>query len=107
MSPSPGAPGAPLKVRDWRNALPVMPGITISPTVSVTVSLHEGSNTQLTSGAVTLTILSAVACAATGRAKVAAIHSPMSFELNMKFLPDVAEPATQCFERAFPRTMQS
>ena len=59
-------PGAPLKVRDCRNAVlgAARYGNGINPTLSLTVMVQAGWNTQLTAGALTSTTVSGCARAA-------------------------------------------
>ena len=59
-------PGAPLKVRDCRNAVlgAARYGNGMNPTVSLTVMMQAGWKTQLTAGALTSTTVSGCARAA-------------------------------------------
>jgi hypothetical protein len=71
-----GAPGFPVNVRDWRKFVPPA-GMGIGAEVSVTVTVHDGSNTQFTAGAPTLTIVNGVAQPVM-KSKTAATATPLT-----------------------------
>jgi hypothetical protein len=85
---APGVPAWPLKVRDCSHAVPgVSVGSRRLPTVSLTVMVQLGANTQLIAGALTSTILSDCACAANGNIASAANAPNIMLRPGIVFSP--------------------
>src|SRR4051812_18407046 len=76
--PAAGVPGAPAYVRDCSHAVPgvVMKGMARAPVVSLTVTVHDALNTQLTAGALPSTTVRVSPAAAVAAATASPASTP-------------------------------